>query len=89
MNSRSSVFLCVVAFLLAGCVPRSPIDAKKTRARAESDVGKNASAQQLTDRDILVMKPRRRYPKKTARRPARPQTVYFYRGAEQSGSVAV
>ncbi|EBZ5771658.1 hypothetical protein EC412_05150 [Salmonella enterica subsp. enterica serovar Redlands] len=53
MNSRSAVFLCVVAFLLAGCVPRSPIDAKKTRARAESDVGKNASVQQLTDRDIF------------------------------------
>lgn len=53
MNSRSAVFLCVVAFLLAGCAPRSSIDAKKTGARAESGVGKNASAQQLTDRDIF------------------------------------
>lgn len=53
MNSRSAVFLCVVAFLLAGCAPRSPIDAKKTGARSESGVGKNASAQQLTDRDIF------------------------------------
>lgn len=53
MNSRSAVFLCVVAFLLAGCASRSPIDAKKTGARSESGVGKNALAQQLTDRDIF------------------------------------
>ncbi|MGX5108425.1 hypothetical protein ACWKYD_06425 [Enterobacter cloacae] len=53
MNSRSAVFLCVVAFLLAGCTPRSSIDAKKTGARSESGVGKNVSTQQLTDKDIF------------------------------------
>lgn len=53
MNSRSAVFLCVVAFLLAGCAPRSSIDAKKTGARTENGVSKNASAQQLTDKDIF------------------------------------
>lgn len=53
MNPRSAVFLCVVAFLLAGCAPRSPIDAKKTGIRAESGNSMNASAQQLTDKDIF------------------------------------
>lgn len=53
MNTRSAIFLCVVAFLLAGCAPRSSIDAKKTGLRAESGVNKNASAQQLTDKDIF------------------------------------
>ncbi|WP_316375385.1 hypothetical protein [Enterobacter hormaechei] len=53
MNSRSAVFLYVVAFLLAGCAPRSDIDAKKTGAWAKSGVSKNASVQQLTDKDIF------------------------------------
>lgn len=53
MNSRSAIFLCVATFLLAGCAPRSPIDAKKAGARSESGVVKNASAQQLTDKDIF------------------------------------
>lgn len=53
MYSRSAVFLYVVAFLLAGCAPRSDIDAKKTGAWAKSGVSKNASVQQLTDKDIF------------------------------------
>ncbi|KJU87351.1 aminopeptidase, partial [Candidatus Magnetobacterium bavaricum] len=43
----------MVAFLLAGCAPRSSIDAKKTGLRAESGVNKNASAQLLSDKDIF------------------------------------
>ena len=53
MNSRSAVFLCTAVFLLAGCTPHSPIDAKKAGARTENGVSKTASAQQLTDKDIF------------------------------------
>ena len=54
MDSRETVFLCAAAFFLAGCVPHSPIDAKKTGAsRSESNASKNALAQQLTDKDIF------------------------------------
>lgn len=53
MNSRSAIFLCVTVILLAGCVPRSPIDARKTGAsRAESDSSKNIPVK-LTDKDIF------------------------------------
>lgn len=52
MNSGPAVFLCVAVFLLAGCAPRSPIDAKKTASRTESAASKNISAQ-LTDKDIF------------------------------------
>lgn len=53
MNSRAALFLCVTAILLAGCVPRSPIDARKTGAsRAESDTSKNIPVK-LTDKDIF------------------------------------
>ncbi|WP_330983268.1 MULTISPECIES: hypothetical protein [Enterobacterales] len=54
MNSRSVIFFCTAAslFLLAGCVPHSPIDAKKTSARPGSGVSKSASVQ-LTDKDIF------------------------------------
>ena len=54
MDSRATVFLYAAAFFLAGCVPHSPIDAKKTGAsRSESSASKNALAQQLTDKDIF------------------------------------
>lgn len=54
MNSGPTVFLCATVFLLAGCTPHSPIDAKKTgAAEKESSIsGKNISAQ-LTDKDIF------------------------------------
>ena len=53
MNSGSAVFLCSAIFLLAGCAPHSPIDAKKTGAsgKESSITGRNNSAQ-LTDKDI-------------------------------------
>ncbi|MDN8602160.1 hypothetical protein Q0A17_22560 [Citrobacter sp. S2-9] len=53
MNFRSAIFLCATAILLAGCVPRSPIDARKTgTSRTESDTSKNTLVQ-LTDKDIF------------------------------------
>ena len=53
MNFRPAVYLCAATFLLAGCAPRSPIDAKKTGASAkESSISKNTTAQ-LTDKDIF------------------------------------
>lgn len=54
MNSGPAVFLCATVFLMAGCAPYSPIDAKKTGSsgKESSVIGKNASAQ-LTDKDIF------------------------------------
>lgn len=53
MNFRSAICLCATAFLLAGCVPHSPIDAKKTGASStESSANKNTSAL-LTDKDVF------------------------------------
>lgn len=53
MNFRTIAFLCASACLLAGCVPNSPIDAKKTGTSGkESTSSKNASVQ-LTDKDIF------------------------------------
>ncbi|WMY74027.1 hypothetical protein RHD99_21770 [Buttiauxella selenatireducens] len=53
MNFRSIIYLCATAFLLAGCAPRSPIDAKKTGvSRTESNANRNTSAL-LTDKDIF------------------------------------
>lgn len=54
MYFRSAIFFCtaVSLFLLAGCAPHSPIDAKKTGARTVSSVSKSASGQ-LTDKDIF------------------------------------
>lgn len=54
MNSGSAVFLCTAVFLLAGCAPHSPIDAKKTGAsgKESSAMSKNISTQ-LTDKDIF------------------------------------
>lgn len=52
MNIRLTIPLCVVTFLLNGCV-RSPIDAQKTAfPRAESSISKNVVTQ-LTDKDIF------------------------------------
>ena len=53
MNFRPAVYLCAATFLLAGCVPRSPIDAKKVGASGkESNISKS-SPTQLTDKDIF------------------------------------
>ena len=52
MNTKLTIFLCVVTFLLNGCV-RSSIDAKKKYTpRTESSTRKNAGIE-LTDKDIF------------------------------------
>ncbi|SUI01102.1 lipoprotein [Salmonella enterica subsp. indica] len=54
MNFRLAVYLCAATFLLAGCVPRSPIDARKTSLSGkESNISKSTIAAQLTDKDIF------------------------------------
>lgn len=54
MNFRPAVYLCAATFLLAGCVPRSPIDARKTGVSGkESNISKSTTAAQLTDKDIF------------------------------------
>lgn len=54
MNFGSALFLCMAIFLLTGCTPHSPIDAKKTGAsgKVNSVTNKNVSAH-LTDKDIF------------------------------------
>lgn len=54
MNSRSIIFLCAAAFLLAGCAPHSPIDAKKTgMSGKDNSVSSKSVSAQLTDKDIF------------------------------------
>ncbi|EEJ9031760.1 hypothetical protein VA88_002503 [Salmonella enterica subsp. enterica serovar Oslo] len=54
MNFRLAVYLCAATFLLTGCVPRSPIDARKTSLSGkESNISKSTIAAQLTDKDIF------------------------------------
>ena len=54
MNSKSIAFLYAAAFLLTGCAPPSPIDAKKAESsQTKNDGSKNAFMQQLTDKDIF------------------------------------
>lgn len=54
MNSGPAVFLSTTIFLLAGCAPYSPIDAKKTGViRKESSVASKYDSTQLTDKDIF------------------------------------
>lgn len=54
MNSGPAVFLSTTIFLLAGCAPHSPIDAKKTGViRKESSVASKYDSTQLTDKDIF------------------------------------
>lgn len=54
MNSKSIAFLYAAAFLLTGCAPHSPIDAKKAESsQTKNDGSKNAFMQQLTDKDIF------------------------------------
>lgn len=54
MKPRSIIFLCVTVCLISGCVPRSPIDAKKTSSprNENSSVNKNSSTL-LEDKDIF------------------------------------
>ncbi|ECG8591770.1 hypothetical protein FNI11_18835 [Salmonella enterica subsp. salamae] len=53
MNSGPTVYLCAAVLLLAGCVPRSSIDAKKIGAsEKQNNVSRTISAQ-LTDKDIF------------------------------------
>lgn len=54
MNSRSIIFLCAATFLLAGCAPHSPIDAKKMGASGkDNNVSSKSVSAQLTDKDIF------------------------------------
>lgn len=54
MKPRSIIFLCVTVWLISGCVPRSPIDAKKTNSPSNenSSMNKNRSTP-LEDKDIF------------------------------------
>ena len=53
MNSRTIAFLCASAYFLSGCVPHSPIDAKKTGTTGKESATSKSSSLQLTDKDIF------------------------------------
>lgn len=54
MSFRPVIFLCTAAFLLAGCAPHSPIDAKKTNASGkDSSVSNKSVSAKLTEKDIF------------------------------------
>lgn len=53
MNFRLAAYLCAATFLLAACVPYSPIDAKKTGTSTKEDGSTKTASAQLTDKDIF------------------------------------
>ena len=54
MNSRTIISIFVATFLLSGCMPHSPIDAKKTGAYGKNhNVSDKIVSSQLTDKDIF------------------------------------
>lgn len=54
MNYRTIISICAATFLLAGCTPHSPIDAKKTDAYGKNNTFSSKSvSSQLTDKDIF------------------------------------
>lgn len=64
MNSKKLCCICVLFSLLAGCASESSIDEKKKKAQVtQSNINKN-TPQQLTDKDLFVMKPLWPYPKR-------------------------